>query len=268
MIEDPGYPDARKILQSSFSKLHFQPVDDEGMVVDDRLKGATLVFVTPNRQFPTTVTMSEQRRRDLIHASEKYDFFIIEDDYECDVDYRHFTPLPLFSLDSRGRVIYLASLSKGLSPGLRLGYMSASPEFIDAARDMRGTILRHPPTLLQLTAAAFIRFGHYESRLRRIHQDGETRWKLANQKLRKLLPGFEVLGEYGGTNFLLSDRSKSQTAETIVEKAKTEGVIVEEVSPCFSDPEIGKYFFRLGVSSIQTNLIEPGIEALVKSMKS
>ena len=52
-IEDPGYPDARKILRASFGEVRFQPVDDEGIIVDERLRGTTLVFTTPNRQFPS-----------------------------------------------------------------------------------------------------------------------------------------------------------------------------------------------------------------------
>lgn len=265
-IEDPGYPDARKIMRASFGEVRFQPVDDEGMIVDERLKGTTLVFATPNRQFPTTVTMSEQRRKDLIAAAEEYDFFIVEDDYECDVDYRSFTPFPLRSSDAKGRIIYLGSLSKGLSPGLRLGYLVADPEFIEAARDLRGTILRHPPIVLQLTAAAFLRFGYYESLLRRLHRDYADRWHKADGIIKEVLPGFDVLGEFGGTNFVLRDQALALSASTIAREARKRGVVVEEISPCYSDYDVGKLYFRLGMSSIPTSSIEPGIERLAKSV--
>lgn len=265
-IEDPGYPDARKILRASFGEVRFQPVDGEGMVVDERLRGTTLVFTTPNRQMPTTVTMSEQRRKELIAAAEKYDFFIVEDDYECDVDYRNFTPFPLRSSNAKGRVIYLGSLSKGLSPGLRLGYLAAEPEFIEAARDLRGTILRHPPIVLQLTAAAFLRFGYYESQLRRLHRDYMARWGMADEIIRKNLPDFDVTGEFGGTNFMLKDRDMALSASTIAREAQTRGVIIEEIAPCYSDFEIGKLYFRLGMSSIPTPAIEPGIKRLAESV--
>lgn len=265
-IEDPGYPDARKILRASFGEVQFQPVDDEGIVVDERLRGTTLVFTTPNRQFPTTVTMSERRRKDLIAAAEEYDFFIVEDDYECDVDYRNFTPFPLRSSAKKERVIYLGSLSKGLSPGLRLGYLAAAPEFIEAAQDMRGTMLRHPPIILQHTAATFLRFGYYESHLRRLHGDYMDRWGIANQIIRQLLPGFDVKGEYGGTNFVLNDQNKTLSASAIVQEAQKRGVVVEEISSCFSDYEIGKLYFRMGMSSIPTASIEPGIKALAKAV--
>ncbi|WP_298850401.1 hypothetical protein [uncultured Ruegeria sp.] len=113
------------------------------MVVDDRQRGVDLVFVTPNRQLPTTVTMSERRCHELLQAAEEFDFYIVEDDSECDVDYRHSTPLPLQCLDSTGRLIYLGSLPKGLSPGLQLGYLTAPVELVKSTRDCRGMMLRH-----------------------------------------------------------------------------------------------------------------------------
>lgn len=262
VMEDPGYPDARKILQANFGKLKFQPIDDEGLIVDERLRKADLVFITPNRHHPTTVTMSERRRRALLQAAEEYDFYIVEDDYECDVDYRHSTLLPLRSLDDTDRLIYLGSLSKGLSPGLRLGYLAAAPEFIDAARDCRGMMMRHPPMILQHTAAAFIRLGYYDGLLRRVRQNYEQRWHLADSMIREKLPNFLRTGEFGGTVFVLADPEARLDAMTICHAALKRGVIVEPIGPCFSDANEGKYHFRLGVSSIQPNLIRPGIELL------
>ncbi len=262
VMEDPGYPDARKILQANFGNVRFQPIDSEGLIVDERLREADLVFVTPNRQHPTTVTMSERRRKALLQAAEEYDFYIVEDDYECDVDYRHSTLLPLRSLDDTDRLIYLGSLSKGLSPGLRLGYLAAAPEFIDAARDCRGMMMRHPPMILQHTAAAFINLGYYDGLLRRVRQNYELRWHLADTTIREKLPHFLKTGEFGGTVFVLSDPEARLDAMTICQAALKRGVIVEPIGPCFSNKTAGRYHFRLGVSSIQPGSIRKGIELL------
>lgn len=261
-MEDPGYPDARKILTANFGSVRFQPVDAEGLVVDDRLRGVDLVFVTPNRQFPTTVTMSPARRRALLDAAEEHDFYIVEDDYECDVDYRQVPPLSLRAQDDRGRVIYLGSLSKGLSPGLRLGYLNASPDFVAAARDSRGMILRHPPFILQQTAAAFVDLGYYDRLLRRLKRDHEQRWRIANAALADSLPGLQVVSEFGGTNFLLTDPQRQLQADALARAALARGIVIEAVAPCYSCRAEGAHRFRIGVSSIGQDRIRPGLALL------
>lgn len=263
-MEDPGYPDARKILTANFGTVRFQPVDSEGLVVDDRLRGVDLVFVTPNRQFPTTVTMSAARRRALLDAAEEHDFYVVEDDYECDVDYRQNPPLSLRALDDQGRVIYLGSLSKGLSPGLRLGYLNATPDFITAACDSRGMILRHPPFILQQTAAAFVDLGYYDKLLRRLKRDHELRWRSANAALADRLPELEVVSEFGGTNFLLTDRMRQLRADDLAQAALARGIVIESVAPCFSGRSQGAHSFRIGVSSISQDRIGPGLGQLAQ----
>ena len=267
-MEEPGYPDARKILQSAFGGVRHIPVDDEGLVVDERLNGVSLVYVTPNRQFPTTVTMSERRRRDLIAAAEEFDFFILEDDYECDVDYRSSPPLPLYKIAISERVIYLASLSKGLAPGLRLGYLIASDKLIELARDYRGMMMRHPPIILQQTSALFLRFGHYESLLKRTHQTYLERWHVANEAISEFISEFVVKGEYGGTNFMLNSKNRCVFASSIAKNAINNGIVVEETLPCYFEKSQGLYAFRIGVSAVPKNRIPEGIKMLSGVIKS
>lgn len=265
-IEDPGFPEARKIFQSAFGRMTCIPLDEEGLVVDDRLRDVDLVYVTPNRQFPTTITMSEDRRKALLAAAEAHDFYIIEDDYECDVDYRFAQPLPLRQLDDTGRVIYLGSLSKGLSPGLRLGYMTGPAAFIDLARSYRGMMLRHAPGILQHTAALFLRFGHYDAFLRKINSIYEQRWTIADAEIRRLFPEFDVTGEYGGTNFVLTDPSARIDLDDITSRALERGVVIEQIRPCFQNPEKGRFSFRIGVSSIGQDRIADGLALLAETI--
>ena len=99
-------------------------VDAEGLVVDD-LPALDYLFVTPSHQSPTTATLSLERRHRLLRRRRAHDFVVIEDDYEAENLYEG-APMPaLKSLDKSGRVIYVGSVSKSLSPVLRLGYIVA-----------------------------------------------------------------------------------------------------------------------------------------------
>ena len=154
-VEEPGNYEMRNLLQMRGADVTTQPVDEEGIVVDDELDRVNAVYVTPSHQIPTAVAMTLERRQALIGAAVDKDFLIIEDDYECEINYTD-QPLPaLRSMDSDGRVIYVASLSKALAPGMRLGFIVANPDFIRRARHLRRKILNHPPRSIQRSHGVF-----------------------------------------------------------------------------------------------------------------
>ena len=134
-VEDPGYPDARNAFALRAAKVGALPVDAMGLRIGPDLLRCDYAYVTPSHQCPTTVTMPIERRRELLDAAERHDIVLIEDDHESELNFAA-RPLPaLKSLDVRGRVIYMGSLSKTLSHGLRIGYVVAAPELIRFYRD-------------------------------------------------------------------------------------------------------------------------------------
>ena len=154
-VEDPGFFGAFNAFQMAGNKLIGVPVDREGLIPAAIPEGVKLVFTTPSHQFPTMVTMSAARRRELLEAAEKKDFMIIEDDYEAEMNFQARSSPSLRSMDSNQRVIYIGSFSKTISPGIRIGFMVAHRDIIREARIVRGTMFRHPPTLIQEVVALF-----------------------------------------------------------------------------------------------------------------
>ena len=109
-VEDPGYSDIRNMF--ALRTPHVRPVagDDDGLDVS-QLGDSEIVFVTPSHQFPTNVTMSLERRRELLQWANETDALIIEDDYEYETNYRGEPTPALKSLDGSGRVLHVGSLS-------------------------------------------------------------------------------------------------------------------------------------------------------------
>ncbi|MEM9878323.1 MAG: PLP-dependent aminotransferase family protein [Pseudomonadota bacterium] len=111
-------------------------LDSGGIDVDEveeicRKKIVKAVFVTPHHQFPTTVSMAPKRRLELTELARQFGFAIIEDDYDHEF---HFESQPLLPIAAYApeHVIYIGSLSKLLVPALRIGYVAANQNFIDA----------------------------------------------------------------------------------------------------------------------------------------
>lgn len=262
-IEDPGYVDARNIFELSGAEVVPIPLDEEGIVVDERIEACDVVYVTPSHQSPTTLTMSLGRRHELLARAHACDFLIIEDDYESETNFLEQPTPALKSLDTGDRVIYISSLSKILAPGLRLGYLVAPRPFIEEARALRRLMLRHPPSNNQRTVALFLAHGHYDTlvyRLRRIYQE---RWHTMRQALGLYLPDTSHEPTFGGASFWICGPPMLDSNQ-LARDAAREGILIEPGDVHFAAANPPRNYFRLGFASIAEERIEPGIRALTQ----
>ena len=112
-------------------------IDDEGMRVDElddllsRTSGARLIYVIPDFQNPTGVTLSLPRRRALLEVADRHELIIIEDSPYRDIRFDGESLPTLKSLDRQNRVVFVGSFSKILAPGLRTGWVVAAPNIIE-----------------------------------------------------------------------------------------------------------------------------------------
>ncbi len=260
-MEEPGYQAARNVLLLKTPNIKPIAVDDQGMLVDERLSDCDFVFVTPSHQYPTTVTMPMERRMELLRLASKHDFVIIEDDYEFETNYLY-DPIPsLKSLDKDDRVIYVGSLSKSLFPGLRLGYLTGPKELIKEARALRRLMLHHPPNNNQRTAALFLSLGYHDTLINRLHRVYRERWQQMGRSLDRYMPGSSEVPSFGGTSYWVKGPEGSN-ARALALRALDHGVIIEPGDTTFTQPDCPKNFFRLAFSSIALEKIDPGIKIL------
>ena len=259
-LEEPGHPHARNSFSMRKPKWEEVAVDDEGLVVD-AMPALDYLFVTPSHQSPTTATLSLERRQWLLRKAELQDFVIIEDDYEAENLYEG-TPMPaLKSLDRCGRVIYVGSLSKSLSPALRLGYIVAPRALIKELRAVRHAMVRHPSAFLQHAYALFLSLGHHETHARRVNAAMQERLAIAARALREHLPDFEFTLPQGGASIWVRAPAWVDATELAL-MARSRGVLIEAGDVFFNKPPYPCPFFRLRLSSIAADHVEAGIRAL------
>ena len=262
-IEDPGYVDARSIFGMTSSNLIGLPVDESGLIPDDKLNQCDYVYVTPSHQSPTTVTMPLERRHALLTRSVDSDFVIIEDDYESEFNYVGQPTPALKSLDHSDRVVYIGSLSKTLAPGLRLGYMVGPKELIAEARALRRLMLRHPPANNARAVALFLSLGHHDSLVRRLSHAYKDRWQVMGQALARYLPESARMPAFGGTSCWVKG-PESLDARVLVARAAEQGILIEPGDVFFFSENPPVNYFRLGFSSIPVERIEKGIQTLAE----
>jgi GntR family transcriptional regulator/MocR family aminotransferase len=263
-LEEPGHPHARNSLAARAPRLLPIAVDADGLVVDE-LPALDYVFVTPSHQSPTTHVMSLERRQWLLRKAELHNFVIIEDDYEAENLYEG-TPMPaLKSLDQTGRVVYIGSIAKSLSPALRLGYIVASGELIAALRQTRHAMLRHPSAFLQQAYAMYLSLGHHETHARRVNAEMLQRLACAGAALQQHLPAWRFQPPRGGASLWVQAPAHIDSAE-LARVAQQFGVLIEPGEAFFLQPPAPCPFFRLRISSIALNQIDAGIAALARAV--
>nr|WP_295866646.1 PLP-dependent aminotransferase family protein [uncultured Chitinophaga sp.] len=266
LVENPGYKPAWSAFESAGAKLLPVTVDGEGLVIAEvvkhlRSRKIKAVYITPHRQYPTTVTLSQRRRQELIRLSNEYGFNILEDDYDNEFHFGERPVLPLCSFPELQHYVYIGTLSKVVAPALRIGYMvskdRALMERVGALRkiiDVQGdTIMEH--AVLQLIKDGTIRrhikkASHYYKMVRDIAA-GLLEEYLA-EKVHYTIPE-------GGLAFWLVPKKKVDWV-TLSESLKAKGVcIITPESFSYGTPVNG---LRLGYAALSEEQLRDGIRAL------
>lgn len=196
-IEDPGFPQARKVFAFSGARVIPRPIDKEGIVITGSTRKLLpkIVFVTPSHQYPLGVTMSLGRRTGLIDFAHTRDAYILEDDYNSEFRFNG-PPFPcLQGLDNAGRVIYAGTMSKILYPSLRLGYLLAPEQLVDSMTKIRSVMDQHSSAIDQATLARYMTEGFFLSHVKRMRKLYADRREFFVQQFKTLL----------GDRFILQD---------------------------------------------------------------
>lgn len=267
VLEEPGNPPVHTLMKRRGARIAFQPVDEDGLVIDDALNGADLIYTTPSHQRPTAATLSMPRRETLLAKARAHDFIVIEDDFECETSYLDDAYPALRSLEGGERAIYVANLSRVLAPGLRLGFIVAPPEIVTEARRLRTLLTRHPPLNNQRTAAFFISLGHYDTTMLRIGREFRERLLALRDALNHYLPqSIAIAPVRGGTTFWVQG-PRGLDARDIARAAESRGVLIEPVSAYYAAGEAPAHVFRMGVTGISQHRIRDGVATLAETIR-
>lgn len=172
IVASLSYFSVNMIFQKMGVNILTVPVDKEGIVVDSireicRKRKIRMLYLTPHHHYPTTVTLSAQRRLELLKLAEESGFIILEDDYDYDFHYDRSPILPLASADTQGMVIYIGSFGKSLAPGFRTGFVVAPENLMAEMRKYLGIIDRQGDILMEHVLGEMIAEGEISRYLKK-----------------------------------------------------------------------------------------------------
>ncbi|GGL74853.1 GntR family transcriptional regulator [Deinococcus aerolatus] len=168
LFEATGYRAARQaILDAGHVPVPLEQ-DADGPVVSADTPPARLAYMTPSHGFPLGGRMSVPRRLALLEWAARHDALIVEDDYDSEFRYGA-SPLPtLAGLDPQGnRVLYLGTLSKVLTPGVRTGFLIGPPALMPALVRARTLLDSGHPLPVQHALLHLLRTGEVDRHIRR-----------------------------------------------------------------------------------------------------
>lgn len=192
-VEALGYRPAWEAFQSAGARLLGVPVDHGGLDVDhlermSRRRRIRAVYLTPQHQYPTTVTLASCRRLQILRWAERNQALLIEDDYDHEFQFEGPPILPLASVSTGASVVYVGSFSKLLAPGIRLGFVAADHPRVARMARLRAIIDRQGDVALERGVAALMEDGELQRHVRK----AANQYRKRRDRLARLLQ--ETLG--------------------------------------------------------------------------
>ncbi len=284
LVERPTYLGALQAWNAYQAEYVEVPIDHEGLrtdLLEEALRaGVKFMYILPNFQNPGGVTLSLERRHELVEMADRYGIPIIEDDPYGPLRYEGEALPSLVQLDCenlesrvadghgyfRGNVIYLSTFSKLLAPGLRLGWVVAPVEVIQKCVQAKQGMDLHTSIFDQMVTYEAARDGFLESHIEEIRGVYRTRRDVMLRAMQTYFPpGVHWTKPEGGL-FLWVTLPPAINAETLLQEAVKEKVAFVPGHAFYADGRESGLCntMRLNFSNAEPAMLEEGIRRLAR----
>ncbi len=193
VMESPSYLGAIQAFDLYAPRYVTVPMDEEGIMIEElerilQIVVPKFIYTVPTFQNPSGRTLSLERRKQLIALAEQYDVIVVEDDPYGELRYTGESVPPIKTFDTTGRVIYLSTFSKILSPGIRLAWITASEEFIRRITLIKQATDLCTSTFIQYAAYEYCQSGVMEEHIEKIRAMYKVRMEAMLDALDKYFP--------------------------------------------------------------------------------
>jgi len=279
IVEGPTFLATIQCFRLYGAELITAPVDGNG-VDPDRLEQLIVqhrpkfVYLIPTFGNPSGAMLSLERRRQVLELAVRHNTLVVEDDPYGDLYFGAAPPPSLLALSgrvpgSRERLVYCGSLSKVLSPGLRVGWMTGPADLLAKAVMCKQFSDAHTSTFAQATAAHYLKAGRLPGTLQRVRQVYAERAQAMGAALRKELGdalafvppqgGLFVWARLTGAHGKLADGSE------LARRAIEQGVAFVPGVPFYAhDPDAAT--IRLSFATVGVERIREGVARLAQAL--
>ena len=279
IVEGPTFLATIQCFRLYGGDLVSAPIDGEGVKVDElealiQTHRPKFVYLIPTFGNPSGAMLSLERRKRVLELAVKYQTLIVEDDPYGDLYFDAPPPPSLLALShevpgSRDWLVHCGSLSKVLSPGLRVGWMIAPPELLAKATMCKQFSDAHTSTFAQATAAQYLAAGRMPETLARVRKVYGARAQAMGNALRaELGDALSFVQPQGGLFVwarLTGAGGKPADGAAFAKKAVEQGVAFVPGAPFFcASPDAST--LRLSFATVGEDKIREGVARLARAL--
>ncbi len=266
--EEPAHNGMRNIFLQNGYNITSIPVGRHGIDVQALTKtDCNLLYVMPSHQFPTGRTIPVSSRYRLLEWAVKRNAFIIENDYDSDFTYQS-RPVPaLQGLDKYGHVIYFNTLSKVLTPSMRIAFFILPRPLLERYREMYRYFNSALPTYHQVALTEFMSSGDFERHLRKIIRSNEKKCGLLIDSIHSCLSNWlEIIDTPAGSHIIVRIRA-CRDADQLIRKLRERQIAIYGVKEYFHTIKAPQDIFLLGFSAMSESEIPVACAHLASALR-
>ncbi|MFL6213351.1 MAG: PLP-dependent aminotransferase family protein [Blastocatellia bacterium] len=271
IVENPCYLAALQSFSGFEARFITVESDDHGMRTDQveaalRRSRPKLIYVVSEFSNPKGTSLSTERREHLVKLARQFGVPIFEDDPYSELRYMGERPLPLAAYDSDGWVIRASTFSKTLSPGIRIGWVTAADEIIQEMVIAKQAADLHTSTIEQCAAARLLKTFDYDGHIANLRRVYGQRCMTMRNAIETYFPSETRWTRPEGGLFLWVELPERVNAREVFEEALKQKVAFVTGDAFFAN-EARHNFMRLNFSNQQPEMIEEGIKRIAGVLK-
>lgn len=272
LCESPSYlgaVNAFKAYQCAFKEVE---TDSDGMILEDLEKAiietpnVKFIYVIPDFQNPSGRTWSRERRMGLLKIAVKYNLVIIEDNPYGELRFEGISIPSIKSFDTDGRVVYLGTFSKTFSPGIRIGWVCASPEILNKYILVKQSADLQTSSLAQRELSMFLDLYDFDAHIDAIRTVYKKRLQVMTDAMKRYFPDSAIYEIPKGGLFVWV---------ILPDHVDTRKILVKAIDNKVAFVPGGSFYpnggrenaMRLNFSNMSEEKIVEGIERLGKILK-
>ncbi|MHC1682358.1 MAG: PLP-dependent aminotransferase family protein [Clostridiaceae bacterium] len=275
ILEKPTYSGALSVFNLRRAKVFEVEIENDGVNIEQLEKvlkkhKIKVFYLMSYFQNPSGISYGMEKKKLLLELAEKYDFYIIEDDYLSELIYDNSIEYKSFkALDKNDRVIYIKSFSKIYLPGIRLGYMIVPERIKESVENSKFNSDILTSSLMQRALDLYLKHGYWIDYLKKLNEFYKESYSrtlhLLDEKLSKYI---DYIDAKGGLNIYLKIKDNlSINSIEIFKRCKVEGLLITPGILFYNNYNQGLKYFRISFSNVTIEEITKGIDILQSVIK-